>query len=155
MHHATITPHGALTFGQPFRFGDHAEPGVPRARPGAPDRERCVRVCKRTMRDDCRPVTPLPVHLVRIHIRIREAVVPAVAAHTQLPRRVTRLDAPEEHRERQVNLFGHARHHRGVNRVQRRTRRVPDWDAPLGVVPIRRARFVVPSGLVVRQRIVV
>jgi hypothetical protein len=55
------------------------------------------------MRGHVRPVTPLPVHLVRIRMRIREAVVPAVAAHPQLLKRVTRLDAPEERRERRVS----------------------------------------------------
>ncbi|ACL25284.1 hypothetical protein Cagg_2411 [Chloroflexus aggregans DSM 9485] len=154
MRHATITLHDTLTFGQPFRSGCLAEPGVPRARPDVADRARrvlpsigrCTVIVDRSRH--CPSLLPASAY----GYAKRSSVV---AAHPQLPRRVTRLDAPAERRERLVNPFGQMRHRWGVNRVQRRTFGVHDGDAPPGVIPIRRARFVVPHGLAVRQRIVV
>ncbi|ACL25056.1 hypothetical protein Cagg_2173 [Chloroflexus aggregans DSM 9485] len=136
VRHATITPHGTLTFGQPFRFGYLAEPGVPRARPNVADRARrvvpsigrCTVIVDRSRH--CPSLLPASAY----GYAKRSSVV---AAHPRIPRRSTRLDVPEERRERLVNPFGQMRHRWGVNRVQRRTFRVHDGDAPLGVIPIR------------------
>jgi hypothetical protein len=67
------------------------------------DRERLGRAFNRTMHNDRRRSRHCPfIWYASACGYVKRSYLPSVAAYPQLPKRVTRLDAPEERRERQV-----------------------------------------------------